>query len=422
MTDSQLSVGAPARLDDGDSSGPLRRTLRGLDWLNFFLADIQAGVGPFLAIYLAGYGWNAERIGLTLTVGGIATIVTQTPLGALVDHARRKRALLGIGVVVLVLGALCIACWPEFWPVMLGQVIIGGISSLFIPLVCAISLGIVGRRAFDARQGRNQTFNSAGNVVAALSMGAIGYFVSNHAIFVFMIGLAVPTLVALRAIRPEHIDHDAARGTASGAAHSPGRFRDLLTSKPLLVFLISAVLFHFANAAMLPILGERLAAGNRRASMPLMSACVITTQLVVVLLSSWSGRKATAWGRKPLLLVAFGLLPLRGFLYTLTDEPALLVAIQTLDGVCAGIFGVVSVLVIADLTHGTGRFNLALGAINTAVSIGAASSQLLAGSIAHRFGFRACFLFLALVALVGCAVLAAAMPETRRTEANGADG
>jgi len=187
----------------------------------------------------------------------------------------------------------------------------------------------------------------------------------------------------------------------------------LFQDRPLVLFLVCAVMFHFANAAMLPLLGEMLAKGRGRSSMLFMSACVVTTQLVITLLASWSGRKAGTWGRKPLLLIGFAVLPIRGLLYTLTSNTALLVAIQVLDGVGAGIFGVVSVLVIADLTRGTGRFNLTLGAISTAVGIGAALSQVIAGSIVHHFGFRAGFLFLSTVAAAAFGILSFCMPETR---------
>ena len=159
-------------------SAAFRRYLRGLDWLNFFLAELQTGVGPFLAIYLAGNGWNEERAGVALTIGGIAGIIAQTPVGALVDQVRRKRTLIATGIGALALGALLITFVPTFWSVMAAQVLIGGTSSIFGPAICAISLGIVGHHWFDARQGRNQSFNSAGNVVAAVSMGLLGYFVS----------------------------------------------------------------------------------------------------------------------------------------------------------------------------------------------------------------------------------------------------
>jgi MFS family permease len=397
-----------------DGQPPSARTLRGLDWLNFFLADVQTGVGPFLAIYLAGYEWNEERVGIALTVGGIAGILAQTPAGALVDQVHRKRTLIAAGIGALALGALLIAFAPTFWSVMSAQVLIGGTSSIFGPAICAISLGIVGHHLFDARQGRNQSFNSAGNVVAAVSMGLLGYFVSNRSIFFFVAVCTLPTLIALRHIRPNEIDYERARGAKEDAGDGkPVAVAVLLKERPLLIFLICAVMFHFANAAMLPLLGEMLAKGHGRTSMMFMSACVVTTQLVITMIAAWSGRKAGSWGRKPLLLIAFGVLPIRAVLYTLTSNTVALVAIQILDGVGAGIFGVVSVLVIADLTQGSGRFNITLGAISTAVGTGAALSQMIAGTIVHHFSFNAGFLFLGAIASIAFSILYFFMPETR---------
>jgi predicted MFS family arabinose efflux permease len=392
-----------------------KTTLRGLDWLNFFLADVQSGVGPFLAIYLAAAGWNEQTIGIVLTGGGIAGIIAQTPAGALADRIRSKRALIAAGVVALAAGAMSIASFPSFWPVMAAQTLIGVSSSVFVPTICAISLGLVGRPMFDRRQGRNQTFNSAGNVVAAVSMGIIGYLISNRGIFFFVVTFTLPTLWALSTIRPDQIDHEVARGADDGEhPGEPSSLRELMKDHALVIFLICAVMFHFANAAMLPLLGEMLAKGHGRSSMMFMSACVVTTQLVVTLLASWSGIKAHEWGRKPLLLMAFGVLPVRGVLYTLTNDAYSLIAIQILDGIAAAIFGVVSVLVIADLTQGTGRFNLTSGAVTTAVGVGAALSQSIAGGIVHRFGYHAGFLFLAGVAAAAFLLLWIAMPETGR--------
>jgi len=397
-------------------NAPSPGTLRGLDWLNFLLADVRTGVGPFLAIYLAAHLWNEERVGLALTVGGIAGILTQTPAGALVDFLRCKRALVGAGVAALAVGAIVIALFPTFWPLMGAQVLIGGTSSIFIPAICAMSLGIVGSAAFDTRQGRNQAFNSAGNVTAALSMGLLGYLISNRSIFFFVVALSIPTLLVLLLIKPSEIDYDLARGAKRGEKGAKAEsVWVLFKDRSLVIFLICAVMFHFANAAMLPLLGEQLAKGQGRSSMLFMSACAVTTQFVITLLSSWSGRKAGTWGRKPLLLIAFGVLPVRGVLYTLTSNTVLLVAIQVLDGIGAGIFGVVSVLVIADLTRGTGRFNLTLGAITTAVGIGASLSQVVAGSIVHHVGSHAGFLFLSVVAAIAFAILYFVMPETRDT-------
>ena len=390
------------------------QTLRGLDWLNFFLADVQTGIGPFLAIYLENYNWDEQSIGIALTVGGVAGIITQMPAGWFVDHVRSKRALIAASVCSLSVGTMLIALFPSFWSILLAQVLIGSTTSIFFPAVCAISLGIVGYSLFDDRQGRNQRFNSAGNVVAAILMGLIGYWISNRGSFFFVVGCAVPTLFMLTLIRPEEIDYKTARGALKWESDDDAvSVIELLKDGPLVVFLICALLFHFANAAMLPLLGEMLAKGQGRSSMLFMSACVVTTQVVIAFIASGAGQKARSWGRRPLLLIAFGALPIRGVLYTLTHHTALLVAIQILDGVAGGIFSVVPVLVISDLTRGTGRFNFTLGAITTAVGIGAALSQSIAGGIVHRFGFHAGFLFLAAIASIAFLILYFFMPETR---------
>lgn len=407
-------VSEPATPPASGPHEPSRRTVLGLDWLNFFLADVQTGVGPFLAIYLAGYQWDEEQVGLALMVGGVAGILTQTPAGALVDRLRSKRALVAMGMMAVAVGALMVAFQPTFWSVMAAQVLIGGTSSIFVPAICAISLGVVGRAAFDLRQGRNQTCNATGNVASAVCIGMLGYLVSDRSIFFFTVALAVPTFVSLWLIRPAEIDYQMARGADDGGmdVHKAEGIGAFFKNRTLIVFLICTVMFHFANAAMLPLLGEKLAKGQGRSAMMFMAACVVTTQFVIATLSYWTGQKASVWGRKPLLLIAFGVLPVRGVLYTLTTNTAALVSIQVLDGVAAGIFGVVSVLVIADLTRGTGRFNTTLGAIVTAVGIGASLSQMMAGSIVHRFGFRAGFLFLAAIAAVAFAVYYFFMPET----------
>jgi MFS family permease len=387
--------------------------VRGLDWLNFFLADVQTGVGPFLAIYLAQNHWDPEQVGIALTAGGIAGIVTQTPAGWLVDRFRAKRGLIAVGVAGLCAGSLMIALRPSVVSVMTAQVLVGGMSSIFNPAIAAISLGLVGRQLFDGRQGRNQSWNSAGNLAAAVAMGLIGTYVGPRWIFYLVVGFAIPALLSLLLIRPDEIDYQAARGADDGADAAKVGSKRLLKNHPLLIFLACAVLFHFANAAMLPLLGEMLSEGDAKRAPLLMMLCVATTQAVITLLAAPAGRLAASWGRKPVLLVGFGVLPIRGVLYTLTRGTYPLVSIQILDGVGAGIFNVVAVLVIADLTRGTGRFNVTQGAIFTAVGIGAALSQTAAGAIVERFGYHAGFLFLAAVAAVAFGILLVFMPETR---------
>ncbi len=403
---------------DENQPSPSRRSLRGLDWLNFFLADVQTGVGPFLAIYLASHHWQDARIGIALSVGGLTGVFAQTPVGALIDRVRRKRFLIALGVALLVVGALALALRPSFPFVIAAQVLLGCVATLFGPTLNAISLGLVGDKRLDRRIGRNQTFNSAGNVTAALLMGFIGYFLSNRAIFFSVAFLAIPTLFSLSFIRPGEIDYERSRGARTdGEPARTSGVLELLKNRTLLVFIVCAALFHFANAAMLPQLGEMLTKGKGRQSALFMSACVITTQLIITLLAAWVGRRAGVWGRKPLLLVGYGVLPVRGVLYVLTSSVPLLVAIQVLDGIANAIFAVVSILMIADLTRGTGRFNLAQGVLATAVGIGASLSTTLAGFVAQRYGYNSSFLTLAAIAAAAFLLVWLRVPETLPSDA-----
>jgi MFS family permease len=401
-----------------ESRNPSHSSLRGIDWLNFFLADVQTGVGPFLAIYLASQKWNEQSVGIALTVGGIAGIVTQTPFGVIVDRTTSKRGLIAAGILGLALGTLILILWPEPIPVMAAQVLIGGVASIFAPAIAAITLGLVGPGKFDPRVGRNQGFNSAGNVFTALTLGALAYFFTNRIIFIAVLAMCAPTFLSLTLIKPQEIDNDIACGGREKACDGigkPGQARAaaLLTNKPLLIFCASAVMFHFANAAMLPLLGEWLSKGKGNSSAIFMAACVVTTQLTIVFIASFIGKSAGKFGRKPLLLLGFGVLPVRGALYTLVHGTVPLVAIQILDGVGAGIFGVLSILVIRDVTAGTCRFNAAQGAVATATGIGAALSQTVAGAIVHRFAYQAGFLVLSAVAATAFFTLWFFMPETK---------
>ena len=383
-------------------------SLRAVEWLNFFLADVQTGLGPFLAAYLAASGWNPGRVGFALTFGGLVTVAMQTPAGAVVDAVHRKRALLAISLAVLVGGAFLLMGPLTVFSVYGAQVLIGGAAPFLAPTVAAITLGIVGAKGFDKQFGRNQAFNSAGNVVAALLIAYVSYTFGYRTIFVVAALLAVPAAISIFAVDPKQIDYERSRGAGNEKTEGLGA---LLKDRALLFFLAAAFLFHLSNAAMLPQLGELLAHGNPKAAAPFMSACIIVTQIVITISAAWIGRRAAA-GRKPLLLVGFGVLPIRGVLYTLTHATGALIAIQILDGVANTIFVVVSILVIADLTRGTGRFNLAGGALATMVGIGAALSATVGGQIIQRAGFSASFLGLAAIAVLAFALLWLAVPET----------
>jgi MFS family permease len=406
---------SPGNFGRGFVAEPVKKnngTIRALESLNFFLADVQTGLGPFLAAYLASSGWNPKRVGFALTFGGLVTVAVQTPAGAVIDSARRKRLILAIGLGVLVIGAFLLMGHLTTVSVYLAQFLIGGAGPFLGPTVAAITLGIVGTAAFDKQFGKNQSFNSAGNVFTALLVAYVSYKFGYRAIFLVAALLAIPAAVSLFAINGKKIDYARARGFVErDGSPKAEKFAALLNDRVLLCFLLAAFLFHLANAAMLPQLGEMLSKDNPRTAAPFMAACVIVTQLVIAGTAAWIGSRATR-GRKMLLLAGFGVLPIRGVLYTLMHVAKALIAIQVLDGVANAIFVIVSILVIKDRTEGTGRFNVAAGALATMVGIGAALSNTIGGVLIQKFGYKASFLGLAGIALVAFTVLLFFVPET----------
>lgn len=405
--------------DSAGSEAEKKKSIRALLATNFFLADVQTGLGPFLAAYLASAGWNAGRVGAALTLGGIVTVVVQTPAGAIVDRTTSRRMVLAVGCLVLLAGAILLSMSTAPWSVYTAQFLVGGTAPFLAPTLAAITMGVVGVKLFDRQFGRNQSFNSAGNVACALLIAGVSRLFGNRAIFIAAALLTIPTIFSVMAIRSDDIDERLARGAREethGDARPESIWRTLFGDRVLLFFFVCAFFFLFANAAMLPQLGEMLSKGVRSSAAPFMSACVIVTQLVIMCTASTIGRYSNKHGRKPLLLVGFGVLPVRALLYTLTHTTSLLIAVQLLDGVANAIFGVVSILVVADRTRGTGRFNLVQGALATAVGIGAALSTSFGGALIQRYSYTVSFLALGGIALLALGVLAFGVPETLSKE------
>jgi len=324
-------------------------SLRALLWLNFFVADVQTGLGPFLAAYLASSGWDPGRVGYALTFGGLVTVAMQTPAGAMIDGVHHKRVVLVSNLAVMVAGAVLLMGRVSAIKVYSAQFFIGLAGAFLAPTIAAITLGIVGASGFDKQFGKNQAFNSAGNVFTALLVAYASYKFGYHSIFVVAALLAIPAALCNWAIDGKEIDYGRARGSGQKEGEQKAKAEGLsalLKDRVLLCFLGAVFLFHLANAAMLPELGEMLSKDQPKAAAPFMSACIIVTQLVITGLAAWIGKRAKLKGRKPLLLLGFGVLPIRGVLYTLTHATGALIAIQTLDGVANAIFVVVSILVI----------------------------------------------------------------------------
>ncbi len=387
-----------------------------LDLVNFSLADVRDGLGPYLSIYLlVTNNWDQASIGFVMAVGGIAAIVAQTPMGALVDRTTAKRALVVTGAVAVTAGALAMPLFPHFHSISLLQALTGIASSVFAPALAAITLGIVGPQFFARRIGRNESFNHAGNASAAAATGGLAFFFGPVVVFWVLAGMAAMSVVATLRIPHDAIDHDLARGLdhAPGETHKqPSRFAVLLHNRRLMIFAAAVVAFHFANAAMLPLVGQVLALHNKDEGTALMSSCIVAAQVVMVPVAYVTGTKADAWGRKPIFLVGFAVLTARGFLYTLSDNSYWLVGVQLLDGIGAGIFGALFPLVVQDVTHGTGHFNISLGAITTASGLGAALSNFVSGWIVVAAGYNAAFLSLGAIAGAGSILYLIAMPET----------
>ncbi len=394
---------------------PSPRSLRGLDWFVFFVADVQTGFGPFVSVFLTTQKWTQVDIGLVLSAAGIVSLIGQMPGGALVDAARSERLVGGLAIAAICLSALAYAVLPVF-PMVLSAAILHSLASCVLgPAIAAISLGLVGHAAISERLGRNARFASIGNGLAAVAMGACGYFLSARAVFIVTVILLAPALLALRVIATKEIDPERAHGAAPRRrAHKrPSQAAALMDNWPLLIFASCLLLFYLANAAMLPLMGSVVTMRSARWAPVLIAACIVVPQLVVAASSPWIGRRAQIWGRRPLLLIGFAALPIRGILFSSVTNPELLVIVQLLDGVTAAVFSVLVPLVVADLTRGTGHFNLGQGLVGTFIGIGASLSATLAGYMSDHFGSPSAFAGLASIALLGLIVAWFLMPETR---------
>ena len=405
---------------DGGEPGkpePSRQSLRGLDWFIFFLADVQTGFGPFIAVYLTTQKWTQVEIGFVLSIGGIVGLLGQMPGGAIVDAARSTRLVAGAAVLTICFCALGYAAFPVF-PIVITAATLHAMASCVLgPAIAAVSLGLVGPLRIGERLGRNARFASLGNGVAAAVMGTCGYYLSSRSVFVVTFLLALPTLYALSRIRGRDIDAARAHGAALKTAdYSPVRFRDLIRQRPLLIFAGAVLLLQLANAAMLPLMAGVVTTRSADWAPVLIAFCIVVPQAIVALTSPTVGRKAQQWGRRPFLMLGFAALTIRGVLFATVTDPYLLVAVQLFDGVTAAVFSVMIPLIVADLAFGSGRYSLALGIIGTASGIGASVSTILAGFVADRFGAPTAFVGLACVAALGLAMIATIMPETRRSE------
>jgi MFS family permease len=395
------------------------RVTRSLDWLNFFVANLQTGFGPFIAVYLTSHKWTQAEIGIALSVGSAVSIVGQVPGGALVDAIRRKRLAATFALVGIAVSASIFALFPAELPVLSAEALHGFATCMLVPAIAAITLAHVRPEAVAERLGRNARFGAIGAAIGAGLMGVVGTELSSRAVFWLASLLCLPAIFALQAIPPPPPPTviTAAAGVGGIDAAVDG-LRDIspwrvLLDRRLLAFGLCAVLFHVANAAQLPLAAVEVTKRSGDNANLVIAACLVGPQFIVAWLSPAMGRMAERWGRRPVLLLGYAALPVRALLFALSAHPYPVIVIQLLDGIGGAVFGVMLPLVAADITRGTGRFNLCMGALGLATAVGATISTTLAGEIGTEYGSRAAFLALAAAGAVAVAAVGLIMPETR---------
>jgi len=405
--------GAPGRRDDAG-----KRSARGLDCVNFFVAAMQTAFGAFVTVYLVRNHWPPQAIGFALTISTLSSLISQAPAGAFIDSIHDKRQAVRLGTIGVGVSALLLALASGKAAVSLAQVLQGLASSLIGPGIAAISLQTVGHGAFSERVGRNARFASIGNGLTAGVMGFAGSYFAPVSIFWLTAVLTVPALLSLTMVGTKR-----AEGLVAGPTGSEGPppddsritlegIKGLFLDRRLLIFALCIVLFFVSSAALLPSVAVRVTRQHPELSTLIVAVTILLPQAIVASISPWIGRTAEKSGRRPLLLFGWALSPLQGLLFTILSGPYALVICQVLSGFSGAVFGVMMTVVASDLTRGTRRFNLTLGALGVSISIGASLSTAFAGIVAGAFGGEVAYLALALVGLCGLLLLWFGMPET----------
>jgi MFS family permease len=378
--------------------------LYALEGLNFFMADVQAGIGPFLGVFLQAQGWHPESIGTVMTLGGIAGMLATSPAGALVDATHHKRGLIVAAGVMTTLASLALWVSHDFWMVAASQVLTAVTGAALGPAVAGVTLGIVRERGFDRQFARNQMANHAGNVVGAALSGWLGWRFGFGAVFALAGVFGAMTVLSTLLISRDSIDHDSARGLVASSSssssseheHASG-FRMLLACRPLLLLAAALAMFHLGNAAMLPLYGLAVVAAHQGDPSAFTAQTIVVAQLVMVAAAFFANRliqRAGYWG---VILITFLALPLRGLVAAIFITAWGVWPVQALDGIGAGLQSVAVPALVVRLLQGTGRVNVGQGVVMTVQGIGAALSPALGGALAQHFGYVRAFLALGAV-------------------------
>ncbi len=398
-----------------------------LSWLNLFVSDMQTGFGPFVPVRLAASGWDPAMIGKALSVGTIAAVLAQVPAGIICDATTAKRGLAAAAIVATMLAVLLVGGVPLPVPVFLAEALQGVAGVVLTLAIAGITLSLTQHDKLGERLGNNLRFASLGGAVGAGLLGLAGSRISHDSVFLLAAGFGLPALFFLARIRAVDVLQAETRTSHLGALPPARRGkvqtkRQLLSDSRLLALMACVLLFHLSNAAMLPLAAGSLARNHGPSADLVVSWAIIIPQLLTAAASPWVGRRANLHGRRPLLLLGFAMLPVRALLFAIDGSPVMTLLAQVLDGVTSATFGVLVPLVVADITHRGGRFNMALGMVGLATSVGATVSNYAAGSIASATGTPMAFVYLAAIGLCATAVLGLILPETRHAPGEIAPG
>ncbi len=392
--------------DSAQASRPPRRAIWALESLNFFMADMQAGIGPFLGVFLLAHQWQSGLIGTVMTVGGVAGMLMTAPAGALVDATTRKRLYVIIPGICTVLASGIVLLSQQFWLVTLSQVATAVAGAAIVPASVGITLGMVRQAGFNRQNGRNQAFNHAGNMVGAALSGFLGWKFGFPAVFWLAAAFGVLSIVSVLLIPGSAIDDRAARGL-KGEAEGDGKasgFKVLLQSRPLLVLAASLACFHLGNGAMLPLYGLAVVAAKQGDPASFVAKTIVVAQGVMILASIVAMRMAEKQGYWLVLLISFVALPIRGLVAAHLITGWGVYPVQMLDGIGAGLQSVAVPGLVARILNGTGRVNVGQGAVMTVQGIGASLSPAIGGWMAQGVGYPTTFTVLGCFALVSIAL------------------
>ncbi|MGN7998620.1 MFS transporter [Sphingomonas sp. 22176] len=394
-----------------------RRATRALKALNFFMADMQAGIGPFLGVFLQQRGWTAGPIGTVMTVGGVAGMAMTVPAGAFIDHTEKKRLVVIVTGICTVLASFLILLSQAGWVVTVSQVATAIAGAAIGPAVAGMTLGVVRQAGFNAQNGHNQAWNHAGNMVGAGLSGWLGWKFGMPAIFYLAAVFGALAIASVLMIPERAIDHAAARGLesredadqedgeAEGQAGGQAEgFAALLHTKPLLILAAALACFHLGNGAMLPLYGLAVVGAGKGDAALFTATTVVVAQAVMILASLLAMRMAAGRGYWLVLLISFASLPLRGLLAGSFIEHWGVWPVQALDGIGAGLQSVAVPGLVACMLDGTGRVNVGQGAVMTVQGIGASLSPAIGGWLAQAIGYRAAFYILGSFALISLAL------------------